>query len=117
MIRWLATYFASINQGFEQKERLFIAFGWIPKATVQAAIGGIVLDEAVKMTAVDAGTKGKYIEYGNIVLTTAVIAIILTAPLGAILINTLGVKWLSHDGVEEANLVAVGPEIEMQQQE
>jgi len=27
------------------KERVFIAFAWIPKATVQAAIGGIFLDE------------------------------------------------------------------------
>lgn len=27
----------------------------------------------------------------------AVIAVIITAPLGAILTNTLGVKWLSHD--------------------
>jgi len=29
-----------------------MAFGWIPKATVQAAIGGIVLDEAVKLKGV-----------------------------------------------------------------
>lgn len=47
IIRWIATYLATLNQGFEKKERLFIAFGWIPKATVQAAIGGIVLDMAV----------------------------------------------------------------------
>ena len=31
-------------------------------------------------------------------LTTAVFAICLTAPLGAIFINTLGTKWLSYDG-------------------
>ena len=42
-------------------------------------------------------TKVQYIEYGNIILTTAVIAIILTAPLGAILINTLGIRWLTCD--------------------
>jgi len=41
-----------------------------------------------------------YIKYGNIVLTMAVISILLTAPTGAILINTLGVKWLSDDSVE-----------------
>lgn len=31
-------------------------------------------------------------------LTTAVFAICLTAPLGAIFINTLGTKWLEYDG-------------------
>ena len=31
-------------------------------------------------------------------LTTAVFAICLTAPLGAIFINTLGTKWLNYDG-------------------
>ncbi len=31
-------------------------------------------------------------------LTTAVFAIVITAPLGAIMINTLGTKWLEYDG-------------------
>lgn len=31
-------------------------------------------------------------------LTTAVLAICITAPAGAIMINTLGTKWLSYDG-------------------
>lgn len=31
-------------------------------------------------------------------LTTAVFAICITAPLGAIFINTLGTKWLNYDG-------------------
>ena len=36
-------------------------------------------------------------------LTTAVFAICLTAPLGAIFINTLGTKWLSYDGDVDMN--------------
>lgn len=40
-------------------------------------------------------------EYGTTILSMAVIAIVLTAPTGAILINTLGPKWLSYDGEEE----------------
>jgi len=36
-------------------------------------------------------------------LTTAVFAICLTAPLGAIFINTLGTKWLEYDGDVEMN--------------
>jgi hypothetical protein len=31
-------------------------------------------------------------------VTTAVFAIIITAPLGAIMINTLGEKWMDYDG-------------------
>jgi len=31
-------------------------------------------------------------------LTTAVFSIVVTAPLGAIMINTLGTKWLEYDG-------------------
>jgi len=34
-------------------------------------------------------------------LTTAVFSIVLTAPLGAIMINTLGTKWLEYDGDDE----------------
>lgn len=34
-------------------------------------------------------------------LTTAVFAVCLTAPLGAIMVNTLGTKWLNYDGVKE----------------
>ena len=45
----------------------------------------------------------KYIEYGQIMLTTAVFSVCLTAPLGAIMINTLGTKWLSYDGPAESH--------------
>lgn len=55
------------------KERIFCMIGYMPKATVQAAIGGIPL------------TKG--LTCGKIVLTVAVLAILITAPLGAFLID------------------------------
>lgn len=63
------------------KERLFCVFGYIPKATVQAAIGGIPL-------AMSLGC-------GNIVLTVAVAGILITAPLGAFLIDMFHKKLLS----------------------
>jgi len=37
-------------------------------------------------------------DYGTTILSMAVMAIIITAPTGAILINSLGPKWLSYDG-------------------
>lgn len=53
----------------------------MPKATVQAAIGGIPLQAGL--------------ECGNLVLTTAVIAILFTAPVGAFLIDMTHKKLLS----------------------
>jgi NhaP-type Na+/H+ or K+/H+ antiporter len=44
-MRWFATFFVTWTPSgyFTKKERMLMAFAWIPKATVQAAIGGIVL--------------------------------------------------------------------------
>ena len=39
--------------------------------------------------------------YGLVVLTTAVFAVILSAPAGAILVNSLGTKLLTYDGPAE----------------
>lgn len=55
------------------KERLFCVIGYMPKATVQAAIGGVPLAMGLAC--------------GDIVLTVAVLAILITAPLGAFLID------------------------------
>ena len=78
-----------------------MAFAGMPKATVQAAIGGVVLDTATSIKGLSDEDRAKYIEHGTVLLTIAVIAIVFTAPLGAILINTLGIRWLSYDGEEE----------------
>jgi hypothetical protein len=92
-MRWFATFFATWTPSgkFTTKERMLMGFAWIPKATVQAAIGGIVLFKA-KEEGVDS-----FVEYGTWMVTISVFAIILTAPTGAILTNTLGPMWLSKD--------------------
>ena len=51
------------------KERLFCIIAYLPKATVQAAIGSVPLAMGLPC--------------GNIILSVAVLAIIITAPLGA----------------------------------
>ena len=61
------------SSGFQWKEKLFCVLAYLPKATVQAAIGGVPL-------AMGLGC-------GQIVLTVAVIAILVTAPLGALAID------------------------------
>lgn len=67
------------------KERLFCAFAYMPKATVQAAIGGLPL-------AMGLGC-------GNIVLTVSVLAILITAPLGAFAIDLTYKRFLEEEPV------------------
>ena len=67
---------------FSGKEKLFCVLGYLPKATVQAAIGGVPL-------AMGLGC-------GQIVLTVAVIAILVTAPLGALAIDRSYPKLLTR---------------------
>lgn len=67
---------------FSGKEKLFCVLGYLPKATVQAAIGGVPL-------AMGLGC-------GQIVLTVAVIAILVTAPLGALAIDRSYSKLLTQ---------------------
>ncbi|MBQ6488005.1 MAG: cation:proton antiporter [Solobacterium sp.] len=65
------------------KERLFCAFAYMPKATVQAAIGGIPLSLGFSC--------------GSAVLAVAVLAIVLTAPLGAFAIDFSYTRLLKMD--------------------
>ena len=67
---------------FIPKEKLFCVLSYLPKATVQAAIGGVPL-------AMGLGC-------GQIVLTVAVIAILVTAPLGALAIDRSYPKLLTQ---------------------
>jgi NhaP-type Na+/H+ or K+/H+ antiporter len=75
------------------KERLFVTLSYLPKATVQAAIGGLPLTAMI--------ASGKPTAPGEIILAVAVLSILLTAPLGAILI-TKGGNTLISQGLKEA---------------
>ena len=66
------------------KERLFAVLAYLPKATVQAAIGGVPLAMGLSC--------------GQVVLTVAVIAILLTAPLGAFAIDVSYRRLLRRAG-------------------
>ena len=71
-----------LGTSLKRKERLFTMLAYTPKATVQAAIGGIPL--ALGFTC------------GDLVLTVAVLAIVLTAPLGAFAIDLSYKKLLNR---------------------
>ena len=59
-----------LETNLNSKERLFCVIAYLPKATVQAAIGSVPLSMGLPC--------------GKIVLSVAVLAIIITAPLGAL---------------------------------
>ena len=73
-------------------ERAFVSLAWIPKATVQAALASDPLDYVIEKN-----KSAEYVEWGNDILTTAVFSIILTAPLGMMIISALGPRWLHKD--------------------
>ncbi len=80
--RMVGVLLCLIKSSFNRKERLFCMFAYIPKATVQAAIGGIPLAMGIAC--------------GNIVLTIAVLSILITAPIGALLIEKTYKKLLTQ---------------------
>lgn len=73
VIRSIGILLCLLKTNLNWKERLFCTFTGIPKATVQAAIGGVPLAMGLPN--------------GGIILAVAVIAILFTAPLGAFTID------------------------------
>lgn len=80
VFRMLGVWLCLLGTGLNMKERSFTMMAYTPKATVQAAIGGIPLALGLAC--------------GNIVLTVAVLAIVITAPLGAFAIDITYKKLL-----------------------
>jgi len=161
VIRMIGTYFSVTCGTLNTKEKIFMAFAWLPKATVQAALGPIFLDSVLKLSddhwksitedickvwnngtnyALNNGvsvasdfvgwvnstdlstwvngteiepnciysiegdweaTKMIWTDWGNNILTLAVLSILITAPLGAISILALGPKLLESNKDED----------------
>lgn len=73
VFRMVGVFVCVAGTKLTRKERLFCMLAYTPKATVQAAIGSVPLSMGLGC--------------GQIVLTVAVVAILLTAPLGAFAID------------------------------
>lgn len=71
-----------IGSSYNKKERLFIMVSYLPKATVQAAIGAIPLSLGI--------------DGGELMLALAGLSIIITAPIGALAIDFLGPRLLDE---------------------
>jgi NhaP-type Na+/H+ or K+/H+ antiporter len=96
--RSLGVNLCLIKTNLNLKERGFVTISYLPKATVQAAIGGGLLDLGTSM-----GNEA-IIAAGTIVLSVSIVSILLTAPLGAVLMNLTYKKLLgpSEDPEERA---------------
>ena len=83
LFRMLGVFLCLLRTELSLKERLFCMLAYMPKATVQAAIGGVPLAMGLSC--------------GNIVLTIAVMAILITAPVGAFFIELTHKRLLKQD--------------------
>ncbi|CAH8438547.1 unnamed protein product [Schistosoma margrebowiei] len=90
--RLAATMVAVLPSKLNMRERLFISFAWLPKATVQAAVGPVALDTARQLN-----SNAKIIDWGEQVVTLAAISILITAPIGAILMPLTAPYLLRQD--------------------
>lgn len=73
IFRVIGTYISLYKSRYKPKEKLFIVMAYLPKATVQAAIGALALEAGL--------------ESGMLILSMSIAAILITAPLGALLID------------------------------
>ena len=78
--RTIGVLIALAGTGLNKKEKLFTVFSYLPKATVQAAIGSVPLAMGL--------------ESGKIILSVAALAILITAPLGATAMDMTYKKFL-----------------------
>jgi len=83
IFRMTGVWISLIKTVLNFKERAFVMMAYTPKATVQAAIGGIPL--ALGLAA------------GNQILTVAVLSILITAPLGALCIDYFYPRFLKKE--------------------
>lgn len=85
LARALGVVLALLGSRLTVKERLFMIIAYVPKATVQAAIGGIPLAMGIAS--------------GSTILAIAVLAVVITASLGAIAIKATTPLLLEREGL------------------
>lgn len=83
IFRMIGVWLSVASSNLNNEEKLFTMGAYVPKATVQASLGGIPLMMGLAC--------------GDLVLTAATLSILITAPLGAIFIDRFGEKMLRED--------------------
>ena len=82
-VRSVGVWLSTAGAGLSRRERVFCVLAYLPKATVQAAIGGVPLAMGLPC--------------GELVLSVAVLSILLTAPLGALAIDATAERLLEQE--------------------
>ncbi|XP_049279750.1 sodium/hydrogen exchanger 9B2 isoform X2 [Anopheles funestus] len=97
LLRLIFSYLSTMGSELNWKEKAYVTLSGFPKATVQAALGPAALDLARSLNATD--------EYprAQTVLIVTVLAIIMTAPLGALLMIKLAPRWLKQSKDERTD--------------
>jgi NhaP-type Na+/H+ or K+/H+ antiporter len=80
IFRMIGVFISTLGSDLNPRERLFCALAYLPKATVQAALGGVALSLGLPN--------------GQLILALAVLSIVFTAPLGLFAIRIFGPKLL-----------------------
>ncbi|KAL7742052.1 hypothetical protein ACLKA6_018300 [Drosophila palustris] len=89
IIRILVTAGIAFGDRLNLKEKFFVGLSWMAKATVQAALGPVALRNLGPNASDDER------KWAKIVQTICIFSIMLTAPLGAILISVTGTRMLT----------------------
>lgn len=91
-VRSVGVWLALIGSDLSPKERLFCGIAYLPKATVQAAMGAVPLAMVI-----DGTMTSMTVESGQAILAIAVLSIVVTGPLGAIGTKVAGPRLLSQE--------------------
>ena len=100
--RTFVAYICCSGAGFTNREKWLVALSWCPKATVQAALC-FVPQAMVKEVMIGRPEYKLYAEMCNHIITTSILSILVTAPIGIIIIERYGPKWLECDISTAAN--------------
>ncbi|CAG9771290.1 unnamed protein product [Ceutorhynchus assimilis] len=88
LVRQAVTILVAVGSNYNLKEKIFIAFALMAKATVQAALAPVVLGTITDKTSPE-------YEYAQKILMVCILSIMVTAPTGAILITLSGPRLLT----------------------
>jgi NhaP-type Na+/H+ or K+/H+ antiporter len=83
LFRSLGVFLSTLGSNLNRRERIFCVIAYLPKATVQAALGSVALQSGVAE--------------GETILALAVLSILFTAPLGLVGIKVFGKRLLNLD--------------------
>ena len=99
VFRSLGTFLSVTGAGLNTREKLFCIIAYVPKATVQAAIGALPLE---------AGVPG-----GELILALAVLSVLVTAPPGAVGVSLVGERVLEKEEITGYRFITLRSQLKL----